>query len=448
MPGEIAVTYSTATRVQSINSAATTLRAVQTADLDYSQYGFHTRILNVGSANVSTAMAKLRSVAGVQSVSQVSYRHRMSITANDPYYVGFNGAAGPYYEAAQTPGQWDMHVINVQGGWNAVASGSAVTGAPIAIVDTGVDVTHPELTGGKIVRTECFVTYPTGSTQSTSIYVTDTDGHGTNVAGIADADTNNSFGFASVAFGAQMMAYRIFPTDPAGGCDNSSSAQCNADTADEASAIMDAVNHGAKVINLSLGGAGPCSSSDPEYTAVEYAITHNVVVVAAAGNETTGTLDCPAADPGVIAVGASALNDSGTTITEKVASYSNYLLTNGNGYYLVAPGGDPTGGSDNDDLHWIENTYSSTSPDLGSQACTPEFGSSSSAVDCRILIAGTSQATPHVVGAVSLILAVKPNYTPAQVAAALCNSTDNINDPKQGCGRLNVGNAVNYALTH
>jgi serine protease len=278
--------------------------------------------------------------------------------------------------------------------------------------------------------------------------VTDTDGHGTDVAGIADANTNNGVGFASIGFNAPLLAYRIFPSDPSGGCEGDNPpAQCSSNTLDESSAINDAVAHGAKVINLSLGASPPCSSADAEYQAVEHAIASGVVVVAAAGNETQGALDCPAADPGVIAVGATGLDDSTSPAKEKVASYSNFLASStGGGHYMVAPGGDPSGGSDNDDLHWIENIYSSTAVQPGT--CTADFHATNSVVDCRILIAGTSQATPHVAGVASLILRVRPNYSPSQVAAALCNSATKIGDSKQGCGRVDAAAAVNYAKSH
>ena len=369
----------------------------------------------------------------------------MTVSSNDPYFDGF-GAGAPLFEDSGTPGQWDMHVMHIDTAWNEVTSSAPVTGAPIAIVDTGVDITHPELSGGKIVRTACFVTFPSGTSQTTGTFVTDTDGHGTNVAGIADANTNNGIGFASPAFGASMLAYRIFPSDPTGGCEGSNPpAQCQSNTVDEAAAINDAVAHGAKVINLSLGSTGPCSTSDPEYQAVEHAISSGVVVVAAAGNETKAALDCPAADPGVIAVGATSLDTSVSPAKEVVASYSNFLGSTGGGHYVVAPGGDPSGASDSNNLHWIENIYSSTAVKPGT--CSPD-SQASSVTDCRILIAGTSQATPHVVGVASLILAVRPSYSPAQVAAALCNSATDIGDSKQGCGRVDAAAAVAYAKSH
>jgi subtilisin family serine protease len=446
VPGTVAVSYAAGARVDEIDSVAGDLRGARTDDLKLSALNMRVRVFTVDPARVDDAIAKLRSVPGVQSASRVAYRQKMQITSNDPYFEGF-GAPAPLFETSTTPGQWDMHVMHADGGWSAVSSAPPVTGVPIAIIDTGVDVNHPELAGGKIIRTECFVTFPSGTAQTSGSFVTDTDGHGTNVAGIADANTGNGLGFASVAFAAPMLAYRIFPTEPSGGCSGSNPpAQCESSTLDEATAINDAVAHGAKVINLSLGATGPCSTTDAEFQAVEHAISAGVVVVAAAGNEHTNALDCPAADPGVIAVGATAIDDSVSPAKEKVASYSNYVTSTGSGHYVVAPGGDPSGSNDSNDLHWIENIYSSTAVQHGT--CTPDFQSTSSTIDCRILIAGTSQATPHVVGVASLILAVRPSYTPAQVAAAICNSATDISDSKQGCGRVDAAAAVNYAKSH
>src|SRR5579884_902365 len=458
VPGTIAVTYDRTSTRDRIASSAQSLRGKTVSDLDF--HSVRTQIVHVDPSRVDDAIAQFKSLPGVKSVARVGYRSRMTIVSNDPYYAGF-GAPQPYYETASTFGQWDMHAINVESAWNTVKSTPPVVGtaAPIAIVDTGVDVTHPELSGGTIIRTRCFVTFPDSSSQTTGQYITDTDGHGTNVAGIAAGDTDNGFGFASASYDAKIMAYRIFPSDPAGGCEVSPVPdQCNSDTADEATAINDAVTNGAKVINLSLGGDQPCNTSDPEYQAVENAIAHGVVVVAAAGNGDPNTglglshLDCPANDPGVIAVGASAIDDNSVPGVQslKVASYSNYLTSHGtssNGAYLVAPGGDPSGGTDPDDLHWIEHIYSSTAAQAGN--CGPDFNSTSSVPDCKIQIAGTSQATPHVAGAAALIKAARPDYTPAQVAAALCNSAVDIGDPtKQGCGQLDAAAAVQYAISH
>jgi subtilisin family serine protease len=405
-------------------------------------------VKRVDESRVDSEISKLRGTAGVRVVQRAQFRRAMAVTPSDPYYKGFSGAAAPYFEASGVPGQWDMHIIGLSTAWSSVQNG-----APIAIIDTGVDVTHPELRGGKITYTRCYVTYPHTSPQTSGPYVTDMDGHGTDVAGIADADTNNGFGFAGAAFNAPMLAFRIFPTPPSGGCTSSSTnSQCDTTDVDEVSAINDAVAHGARVINLSLGSDGPLSNCQDtiEQNAIENAISHGVVVVAAAGNESANHLDCPAAYPGVIAVGASALEGSGNSVTEGVASYSNWVASSGpggGGAYLVAPGGDPCSGStssscdDSDNLHWIENIYSSTSGTSG--ACSVDQAGQSG--DCRILIAGTSQATPHVAGVVSLMLGLRPGLTPSQVAADLCSSATKIGSSKQGCGRLNAAGAVSLA---
>ena len=184
-----------------------------------------------------------------------------------------------------------------------------------------------------------------------------------------------------------------------------------------------------------------------EQNAVESAIAHGVVIVAAAGNESQNGLDCPAAYPGVIAVGADGLVGAGDS-TEAVAGYSNFtdaIGGGGGGAYLVAPGGTASGGNNGDDLHWIENITSSESSDAA-QFCTTDFAGE--AGDCRAEYSGTSQATPHVTGVVSLMLGLRPGLTPADVASELCSSAHDIGDVKQGCGRVDAAAAVAKALSH
>jgi serine protease len=419
-------------------------RAIGAAQLD--ELAVNARTLAVDPSRVASVIAQLRATRGVVSAEQAQYRHAMStVSPDDPYYRGF-GPGAPWFEDSTTPGQWDMHVMSLGTAWGEYNT-LPVRGAPIAIIDTGVDVSHPEFAGGKVIRQHCYVTYPAG-TSTSSGFAVDTDGHGTNVAGIADADTNNNFGFAGVAYDAPLLAYRIFPTTPSGGCeDNSSNPQCSTTDVDEANAINDAVAHGAKVINLSLGATGPLSNCTDtiEKNAVESAISKGVVVVAAAGNEGNGSLDCPAAYPGVIAVGAEGPGGAGDS-TEIVASYSNYTSKTGGGsggIYLVAPGGTAKDSSDSDDLHFVENVTSSEMSGA-SAYCRVDFAGKSG--DCRGGFSGTSQATPHVTGVASLILGLHPGLTPAQVASAICSGAQDIGDAaKQGCGRVDAGAALTKA---
>ncbi len=123
----------------------------------------------------------------------------------------------------------------------------------------------------------------------------------------------------------------------------------------------------------------------------------------------------------------------------------------------MAPGGDPVDDNDNDDLHWIEDIWTST-PFMSSTTdqtfegnCSPDYASTSSTNDCRTLIAGTSMATPTIAGAAALILSATGGtgssyQSPTAMKTLLCQTADDIGDPNQGCGRLNVYRAMAKAL--
>jgi len=483
-----------ATRISGANVSATqTLRFANT--------GVEMQIVAVPTSQATTIAASLRAQSGVTSVAVAGGR-RMPLAVNDPYYPndpyfqGFtttvatsSGAtpppstyhAQPLVESADVPGQWEMHVIGIDRafGYSQSGNGSGIvspaalgsSSVKIAVIDTGMDTAHPDL-AGKIARQRCFITNP-ANVQSTSNFVTDVDGHGTDVTGIAAAAANNGLGFAGAGGNSQVLAYRVQPT-PDDNCVPGSTAalndpQCSVYTIDLASAINDAVSQGANVIAISLGGGTCTSGNDPDPTegqAIANAIAANVVIVAASGNDGVSPIGAPACDSGVIAAGASALADgqpngasnssgSASTPTEYVASYSDYgspgsNVNSSSAWGIVAPGGDPTGGSDLDNLHWIENIWTSTPFDAKfSGTCVSDYPNSNSSgtTDCRSLIAGTSMSTPIVAGTAALILAVNPGYqSSAKMKALLCSTATNINDSKQGCGRLNAYKAMAVAL--
>jgi subtilisin family serine protease len=393
---------------------------------------------------------QLQSQPGVAAVFPVRKRYALSRSAtipNDPTF------AIPY--------QWYLYTDGFPYAWS-YTNGAAAT---IAVIDTGVDLTNTDLSSNVVFSEQVL----SGVRSTTEI---DLDGHGTNVAGIADAAVGNGtafangdINFAGGGYNAKLIAIRIFtdPNDPNGE---------GASGSDEAIAIGDAVAHGADVINLSLGGeesfndTGSASSwiggyDEGEYEAVEAAIQAGTTVVAAAGNNRDGgdtggdgyahnNLDYPAAYAGVIAVGASQLNDNNngtyTSSTESVTPYSQ----SGVGLGLVAPGGnalsDPTTGTP-DILHWIWNYYSTAAgPSTGGQACTYGQGTLPTAPEnCTALFNGTSQATPQVSAAAALLIAAAGGHhslPPARVAQILEDTADNINDPYQGHGRLNVYRAI------
>jgi len=472
---------------------------------DYPALGKAIHVLAVPAAQQAAAIAALRAQSGVLAVAPVQRRFALTSTPtwpSDPYFNGFNtplpaptaGATAPpatyhvapYEENNSVPGQWDMHAIGLENAF-AYANAANVNGGAgpsnanamgthaikLAIVDSGEDPTHPDL-GANIIYQKCFITNPVNA-QSTGSYSTDALGHGTDVAGIAAAVTNDGLGFAGAGGNTGIMAYRVFPT-PDDNCATISGAndpQCGAQTVDIASAIDDAVTNGANIISMSLGG-GTCTSgadSDPiEGAAVQNAIANHVIVIAAAGNESAAHVDAPACDSGVIAVGATSLDDgqpdgsahtggTASTPVEYVASYSNYdpatasSYKNPNAWGIVAPGGDPTGVNDLDNLHWIENIWTSTpymsspSDTTFAASCTGDYPSLTGTADCRTLIAGTSMAAPHVAGVSALVLAVSGSTYQDSTAmkTLLCSTADNVAG-NEGCGRVNAYRAVATAL--
>jgi len=457
-PGVIEIAYRASVLAAHATEASQLIQRVGgdlRSEIDAGAIGTRIQIVTVNPGSEDAAIRQLSSNPIVQSATRSAVRRLSSTTAaftNDPFFLGVppNNNMPPLYQSAATGGQWDMHVICAANAWgygNTNTTGSTFAGAlggnvRVAIIDTGADLTLTDLPSSRVVFADTIDSGDGTITPGGISIMHDNDGHGTNVAGIAAATGNNNFGFTGVAYNAPLMIFRVFPDPPPGvGCPPlSTSNLCTATGVDVGAAISDAVAHGAKVINLSLGASGPDTA---EEMAVANAIAAGVVVVAASGNETAATLDFPAADPGVIAVGASSIDDSNpSSIVESVASYSNYSAANSAAWGLVAPGGDPIA-KDSDDLHWIENIYTSTSAD-------PTFGPSivcrtdpfNQTNDCRILIAGTSQATPHVTGAVALMLSVNGALTPAAVKTTLCATARNISNTKQGCGRLDVYRAM------
>ncbi|MGB7876846.1 MAG: S8 family peptidase [Anaerolineales bacterium] len=171
--------------------------------------------------------------------------------------------------------QYGLINIRAPQGWDLTTGSTTVT---IAIVDTGVDYGHIDL-AGKLVPGYDFV--------NNDASAQDDNGHGTHVAGIAAASSNNGTGVAGVSWGAHIMPVKVL---------NSSGGGTYANTA---LGVIWAVDHGAQVINMSLGGTGPSSALADT---INYAHSQGAVVVAAAGNTGSNFVLYPARYPNVIAV--------------------------------------------------------------------------------------------------------------------------------------------------
>lgn len=406
-------------------------------DIGPAHGGELTRIVDVpAGSSIADLAATLRARSDVASATPERLYYKEAATAvapNDPHFDTYR--------------QWSEFAIKANSAWGYTQGSPSVA---IAIIDTGADFNHPDLAGSKITYSESVLN---GTVTPGSTAAQDTDGHGTNVAGIAAADTNNGAGYAGTGFNSSLQIYKVFSNGTA-----ANKYSTSANSGDVSQAIYDAVAHNARVINLSLGACQVLGVDPVQRDAVSYAINHNVTVVAAAGNErgaTTSdpmcpggstTVDFPGAYDGVIAVGASKLDDSANPqafagAIETVASYSN----SGPGLTLVAPGGDPTlaeappagsttPASPPDLLHWIAGLYTTTPADTTSQ-CPNK-------ADCQALYTGTSQATPHVSGVAALMLAANPGLAPGQIKASLMATADDLHDPNQGAGRLNAYRAL------
>jgi len=207
---------------------------------------------------------------------------------------------GVYPNDALFESQYAHKVTESQKGWEIQKGNKDVI---VAIVDTGVDLDHPDL-DGKIMPGYDFV--------AKDELADDEQGHGTHCAGIAAAITNNGEGVAGYAPNATIMPVRVLDARGSG------------TWADVASGIAYAAEKGAHVVSLSLGGG---SDSKIVGDAVKKAIDLDSVVIAAMGNDGNNTKSWPAAYPGVVAVGA-------TDSKDKLAYFSQY----GDWISVSAPG--------------------------------------------------------------------------------------------------------------
>ena len=291
--------------------------------------------------------------------------------------------------------QWNLFEakagMRVDSAWER-STGEGVT---VAVIDSGITA-HSDL-AGNIIPGYDFITNPqiAGDNDGRDPDPTDegdrcnddpSSWHGTHVAGTIGAVANNSQGIAGVAYDSKIQAIRALGA-------------CGGYTSDVAAATLWAAGGSvpgvptnptpAKVINLSLGGAGTCGTTFQ--AAIDYANSQNAVVITAAGNENTfAKYTTPANCRDVVVVGATGREGN-------KANYSNH----GPEVDVSAPGGDASTGR-----------TSAILSTLNSGAAGPE-------TEIYGYLQGTSMAAPHVSGAAALMLSANPSLTPAQVETQL-----------------------------
>ena len=240
------------------------------------------------NADVAAAVAALSRAASVE-VAEANRWREASATPNDP---GFQQ-------------QWGLAQINCPAAWDLTTGVASVV---VAVVDTGVDLDHPELAplllpGQDLVDLAGSSPPPgtrfEGDWMGRDAEPQDEVGHGTHVAGTIACITNNAFGVAGVTWHCSILPVKVLTRVVQIAPPNRVSGVGSA--ADIAAGIRWAVDHGAHILNMSLGGYG---DTFVERDAVAYAVSKGVVVVAAMGNDNTDQPSFPASYPGVIAVGA------------------------------------------------------------------------------------------------------------------------------------------------
>ncbi|HET7433943.1 MAG TPA: S8 family serine peptidase [Thermoanaerobaculia bacterium] len=283
--------------------------------------------------------------------------------------------------------------INAKKVWTV--HGTRGAGVTVAIIDTGVDYTHPAFGNG---LGSAFKVRGGWDFVNDDADPMDDNGHGTHVAGIVAA---NGAGLTGVAPDASLIAYKVLDGLGSGDEDNIIAAIERAVDPDQNGDTSDHVD----VINMSLGGAA--QADDPTALAVENASAKGVLVVVANGNGGDyGFVPSPAIAPSAISVGAIDGNDYIADFSSRGPAYDYSMKPE-----LVAPG-------------------------VGILSSVPQGGQAEAS--------GTSMASPHVAGVAALIKSLHHDWTPAEVKSAIVSTTTSLNDEVMiiGAGRVDALNAA------
>ncbi|WP_353931151.1 S8 family peptidase [Okeanomitos corallinicola TIOX110] len=293
----------------------------------------------------------------------------------------------PYVDAPPLGGNnWGADLVKAPTAWQNGYTGQGII---VAVLDTGVDYNHNDLNSNIWINTKeiagngidddgnGFVDDVRGwNFDGNNNNVLDDESHGTHVAGTIAAK-NDGNGVTGIAYNSQIMAVKVLDENGSGSYSNI------------ANGVRYAVDNGANVINLSLGGN---SGNNTLKSAIEYASNKGVIVVMAAGNEGASQPSYPAryANDFGIAVGAVNQSNQFTDFSNRSGSQEiKYVTAPGEDIYSTVP----------------NNKYATYS--------------------------GTSMAAPHVAGVVALMLSANPNLTDSQVRDIIVNTSENTTNPQQ-----------------
>lgn len=339
--------------------------------------------------DINQAIADVKSNANVETAFEDKTVY-LQKTTSDPFFTN----------------QWALTSLKAAGtnsGWDQIADIANKTAqVKVAVIDTGVDSNHEDL-AGKISQGDMIsCVYQSGNTNLDCVAGgVDDQGHGTHVAGIIGAVTDNQKGVAGVGWGVKLMSIKVLDANGSGSL------------SDALIGMYYAVDHGAKVLNLSLGSpkGGTNGLTDEEIAViqevVDYVIQSGAVIVAAAGNcgdsgsgdnESCGNLVnpimYPAAANNVISVASLDPNNN-------LASYSEH----GNWVSVAAPGGSCSSESNKNDCILSTLATSINCSSLGIPGPVSGY----------CYLQGTSMAAPQAAGVAALLFAAKAGITNTQV---------------------------------
>jgi subtilisin family serine protease len=292
-------------------------------------------VVAVSSDRTQEALASLRSESSVESVERDVLLTGLDTVPNDMLWST----------------QWGSRLVGAPRAWDSTRGAAGIV---IAVIDTGVDALHPDLLGATVAGRDVVNDDPDPA---------DDEGHGTGVAGVIAARTNNLVGLAGVCWTCSLMPVKVLDSTGSG------------KTSTIAAGIVWAVDHGARVVNMSFGG--PATTSTLE-AAVSYAARKGAILAAAAGNSGADTPFFPAAYTEVIGVAA-------TDEADVLYSWSNH----GDSVRVAAPGCNTA--------TWLGGGY--------------------------VEFCGTSSAAPVVAAIAGLALSLNPTASKSDVEEAIAGST-------------------------
>jgi thermitase len=336
-------------------------------------------VLSTAGRSVDDVVAELAADPAVQAV-EPNYRVQL---------IDDGAVAALAVDDPKTGGQYSLDQMRVRDAWTR----STGAGNLIAVLDTGVQRSHPDLEG-RVVRGRDFVNDDTSAA--------DDNGHGTWVAGIIASNANDGYGMAGISWTDKILPVKVMNREGTG------------TTADLIAGIRWSADQGADIINMSVGGY-PYSQIMQD--AVNYAFNKGAVLVGAAGNNHREERFYPASFANVISV-------SGTQLNDEFGNWSSY----GPEVDVSAPG----------TAVLTTNCYTCTYADHDT------WGT-------HMYITGTSFATPNVAGVLALIRARFPDDSPQQVVNRLFSSVDDLGyagwDNRYGRGRVNAARALGMTVS-